>query len=763
MTFIRRFVLPPAMTAAAVVIFELARTLLVGGTELGGLTQIAGFTAALAGLLGLPLFLLGYLGLIVGALGLRGWAWGRGELPSMEPARRIGWVLFGGVALVAMVLIVQQSSIYFVKAFKKPVYQGLASGLVAAGTLVALTLTSGPIVGVISRGLERLRRHLPAWLDPGRAMGLLIWSTVIAVSAALLAPVFFKELHTVDLRGPRLALAWLLSLALAVQVLPRWRRPRVGGAVALVLLLTFSGALVWSATGLGRSQIRLLAVSRHTLLAGKVASVCRRVADGDGDGVPRLFGGGDCDDANAHIRPGVYDPPDDGIDQNCTGDDLTLVDDPLRPPARSRPDPEARESWNVLLITIDAVRHDVMRSHMPGISAFADEAINYRNAYANSATTYWSLAALATSRMPSRIHFGSDQTPVNQERMLAEVFRDARYMTALYANVTVFFVRGLRQGCRETNYDTSHFTVHGAKPGSAHMTDAVLGRLHTWRDKRPPDKRKPFFVWAHYYDPHDPYFEVPGYPADNSSDRARYDAIVRYTDAEVTRLIDALKKESFWQDTVVIITGDHGEEFLDHGHRFHGKTTYEEVTHVPLVLRVPGIEPRILDTPIGHTEVAPTLLDLMGVEIPKPFSGRSRADEIRSGKPAPVEPVWLEVLPDRNYAGHQVALRLGDLKLIYRIDEHYFELYDLAADPRERRNVYDTHPDAPVLMKRLLTYVDHHLHAVGQGRTGADLPPGSPGKVKRKKTKRKSKPKSKPPRATRGKRDGSVKTAVKPP
>ena len=90
---------------------------------------------------------------------------------------------------------------------------------------------------------------------------------------------------------------------------------------------------------------------------------------------------------------------------------------------------------------------------------------------------------------------------------------------------------------------------------------------------------------------------------------------------------------------LLVITSDHGEEFGDHGHRFHGQTLYEEMTNVPLILHVPGQAPKSISNPIGQMEVAPTILDLLGVPIPKSYEGRSRRKELTSETALPEEPV----------------------------------------------------------------------------------------------------------------------------
>jgi uncharacterized sulfatase len=138
-------------------------------------------------------------------------------------------------------------------------------------------------------------------------------------------------------------------------------------------------------------------------------------------------------------------------------------------------------------------------------------------------------------------------------------------------------------------------------------------------------------------------------------------------------------------------------------------------------------------------EVAPTVLELLGEVVPQRYLGRSRADEVRTGESASIEDVFFEVFPDSNYAGHQVGMRAGHLKLIYRLSENYFELYDLKSDPGERRNLYDEHAESKVLTQRLLRYVDHHLYALARGKSGAKRPPGSPDPGARKKKKRRKK------------------------
>lgn len=736
-----RLVLAPALAALALVLFEVLRTLLTGATHLGG--GAVGFAAAVAGLLGLPLWLAGVVALGSGRGVWAGWRWGRGGAEGPSGARVVAWVVYLGLALVVITLVTQVGAARFIKAFNKLVYQSLASGLLAAGTALVMAVLSGPVVGALARGVGWVSAKLPRAVDPTGRRGAIGWVVGLLVVGAVVAPLVLKPLHTVDLRPARLVLGWAVAVWVFDQVVGRrvlgWRGLAVGAGLAVV----FAGCFAWSAGSLGDSQRRRLALQRDTVVAGSVAARLGKLGDGDGDGVPGSFAGGDCDDADPAVRPGVYDAPDDEVDQNCTGADLVLAEDPLQRPERAATG--RRADYNVVLLTVDALRDDTMRAEMGRLRGVAEAGVDYRNAYSHGAATYWSVPALLASTMPSRLEMGRDQTPVAGMKLLTEVLRDSGWHTALFANVTIFFVRGLRQGAQVADYETSAYTVHGAKPGSEHMTSGVLAHIDRWREGALKPQRKKFFVWAHYYDPHDPYFEVPGFPAEDGSDGARYRAITRYLDRELGRLFDGLRERGLWENTVVIVTADHGDEFGEHGHRFHGRTLYEEMVHVPLVMHVPGVERRVVERPIGQMEVAPTLLELLGVQIPREWVGRSRVDELRTGQPAPVEPVFFEVFPDSNYDAHQVGMRLGDMKLIYRLNQNIFELYDLAADPGERDNVFDTHPDAEGLRRELMVYLDHHLYQLAQGKTGAKLPPGAPD-PKAAKRSRKRAPKRRSPR-----------------
>lgn len=309
---------------------------------------------------------------------------------------------------------------------------------------------------------------------------------------------------------------------------------------------------------------------------------------------------------------------------------------------------------NVVLIIFDAWRRDAFReSLMPNVSAFAAEkATVYPRTWACASWTYPSMAATFHGRYPDALPLWKP-APRWTAPTLAEEFRDAGYDTAAFvANSVLERYTPLSQGFDhyvfwdrhplgrwvrfyETNWYCSALrqTVVGHVPGapghSLRLTELVGQYL-----ARP--RRRPFFLFVHYLDPHTPYEPPPGYylPQDEvfrsqlrSRTRTRrfahhrlYEAECAYLDDLFANLRRSLERHP---NTIVALTADHGEEFWEHEDPGHGKSVYEPATRVPLILSIPGKEPGVDDTPTSLLDLAPTLLDAAGGEIPPTMTGKS--------------------------------------------------------------------------------------------------------------------------------------------
>ncbi len=257
----------------------------------------------------------------------------------------------------------------------------------------------------------------------------------------------------------------------------------------------------------------------------------------------------------------------------------------------------------------------------------------------------------------------------------------------------------------------------------------------------------PFFLWLHVMDPHAPYYpresamelmkQSPVTPhrarylnsSWNRSDLnprrlgvyreeivALYDAGIRWVDVQIARLAESLQRAGQWDDCVFAFTADHGEEFLDHGGRFHPPSRLmEEVIRVPLLLRVPGHEKKpVRQSPFSTLHLAPTLLDAAQLAIPASFQGRSYWPELRDGSSRDAAAISECVAgctnpfhPQSRMGPRVLSVREARFKLVLHFDPPADHLYDLEADPGEHTPL-PPEAEKPV-RRRLLELAREHL------------------------------------------------------
>jgi len=437
----------------------------------------------------------------------------------------------------------------------------------------------------------------------------------------------------------------------------------------------------------------------------------------------------------------------------------------------SRPD-------GVVLVVVDTLRADHLgaygyeRRTSPRIDALAADATLFRTALAPAPWTLPSLATLMTSLYPSthgaharsqvgRMEFMQEGfVPVTalheSHTTLAEVlgsegFRTAAFVQGSYPSRVFGFGQGFE-----------HF-VDNEEPGLRFNVEAAL----EWLDAERPQR---FFLYIHTVEPHAPYApyffsrdrdraekahgpalreEVARYrdfdfdpdyegPLDGSLESlaalerqgptarelyrliALYDRGVRYTDHWVGRLLDALAERGLYDQSLVILTSDHGEELFDHGGYQHGKTYYEEIVRVPLILRVPGEGRGVaVEDQVGIIDVFPTVLDVLGIERDLALQGRSLRPLWR-GLSLPEEPHFAEAARDQ-LQGYE-AMRTRRWKYVRRGSTRE-ELYDLERDPRERIDRCQKDPAACEPFRRELEAWRGRMQEAARR---LDLPPAAP-------------------------------------
>lgn len=382
---------------------------------------------------------------------------------------------------------------------------------------------------------------------------------------------------------------------------------------------------------------------------------------------------------------------------------------------------------HLLLVTIDTLRadhtglHGYERDTTPRLRDLAAQGVGFDTAYTVMPSTGPSHATMFTGLYPAThgvlwngMRLGDDQ------ETLAEILATAGYHTAgVVSSFPLSASWGYSQGFAEflDDFDPASASITQRRwndqqvvGGFDQRADETTAEAIRWLDET-WDRSRPFFLFVHYFDPHGPY-QAPGafatrfrpqHPDALTDTIARYDGEILYADHAIGRLLAYVEASGLDEQTLVVVTADHGEGLMQHGHLEHGIHLYEEAVHVPLVFRWTGTLAggRVLDQPASLIDLLPTLLDLLGVPSPRQYPGRSLAPLLRGeSAPDPERAIFLhrrryepQKIGDLFVSGEQWGIRRDDWKLIVGEGRGGDELYRLSIDAREMTNVAAYHPD----------------------------------------------------------------------
>ncbi len=359
---------------------------------------------------------------------------------------------------------------------------------------------------------------------------------------------------------------------------------------------------------------------------------------------------------------------------------------PLETPAALAPRPAP---WSVLLITLDTVRADRIGAYgyrqgrTPAIDALAAEGIRFARAQSPVPLTLPAHTSLLTGTYPPRHGLrtnGGYALPPEAET-LAEILKARGYRTAAFVSSFVLDSRfGLDQG----------FDVYGDRMNTAgavkdlqseRAAAEVFSDFDAWLPS--VDGTAPFFCWLHFYDPHLPY--EPPEPFKSDPALSPYDGEIANVDLAVSRVLERLRNRGLYDTTLVVAAGDHGEGFGEHGESGHGIFCYQETLAVPLIVRIPGAPPAVVEDYCDLTDVMPTILSAVGATVPASVQGRALFPPAVPEKTAERE-LYFESYYARESLG--AAPLAGLLKSGWKyIDLPRAECYDLRSDPAESRNL----------------------------------------------------------------------------
>jgi hypothetical protein len=387
-----------------------------------------------------------------------------------------------------------------------------------------------------------------------------------------------------------------------------------GAAVALTRVGALARRAMWINSGLVLAALVVglclpIEAAMETVVGRHALRVMRAPTDWDGDGFGRGLGGGDCDDGNPDVNPVALELVNNGKDDNCQAGDLADIQPPAERPVAKRP---AARGPNVVLLSIDTWRADHFTAQLtPNLWRFAEKGRRFEQAYSAAPHTFLSLRALHSGRVPS--DFDLHGVQVGMDLTLAEQLSAAGWVTAVVHSVQTLdplITVGFQM---ENRAHAGPASLRGTT--AAPVVATALSFL-----QRPPVPGRPFLLWVHLFDPHRIYVPHAGFEHLGDDVRGLYAQEVAASDQAVASLLAFLDQPEIAEQTVVVIFSDHGEALGEHGEYAHRYTLYDEVTHVPLVVRAPGLQSGVVTTPVSLLDVYPTVGALVGLR-PEEFAG----------------------------------------------------------------------------------------------------------------------------------------------
>ncbi len=378
-------------------------------------------------------------------------------------------------------------------------------------------------------------------------------------------------------------------------------------------------------------------------------------------------------------------------------------------------------SPDILIYMIDTLRADRLGAYgsdlglTPHIDRFAEDGVVFRQSRAQTSWTRTAVTSMMTGLYPQSHGVNDRDDGLIQEVVtLAEVLKDRGYQNVgVITNGNVGFRFGLGQGFsiyQHLRESRQRRDVHILSDQVDEWVGTWLTTLGSRPDRRDKTEHPPFFLYAHVTDPHAPYTphepflsrfagdarpglgelhsvraidsrEIEAGPVEAVELMALYNAEVAFTDEQFGKTVDRFKRLGLYDDMMILVVSDHGEEFFEHGDWEHGETLYEEQLRVPLILKLPGNQGagQVLDVRAGHVDVMPTLLEVIGAAVPEDVDGKSLLPAIH-GEDAEGGAMTLAFLALEKR--EKRSLVIDGLKLIGD-NRSVDRLFDLENDPLE--------------------------------------------------------------------------------
>jgi arylsulfatase A-like enzyme/Flp pilus assembly protein TadD len=388
---------------------------------------------------------------------------------------------------------------------------------------------------------------------------------------------------------------------------------------------------------------------------------------------------------------------------------------------------------DVFLITIDTLRADHVhcygyaRVQTPALDSLADDGIRFAQAFTPSPITNTSHTTILTGLLPSTHGVTNFAVPLAATHATwATLLKNGGYHTAAFIGAVILDSKSLAPGLDRGFDFYDNFPEHA-------QTKSRFGRLErrgmqvvqhaeAWMNTHPS---RPYFVWIHLYDPHDPYEPPP--PFSQTYKDHLYDGEIAYADSALASFLVYLKKQGRYENSVIVVVGDHGEGLGEHHEDTHGIFLYDSTTHVPLIVKLPGrrYAGKVVAAQVRTTDILPTVLDLLKLPVPDGLDGESLKPYFTDPQAASRTAFGETDYPLRFGWAPLRSVRAEGFKFI---EAPKAELYDLHADPGELDNQYQPWNETVQKDRKLLS--DLRAKMPPASRSAATVSPGTVDELK---------------------------------
>jgi arylsulfatase len=656
-----------------------------------------------------------------------------------------GVLLFSAfISMAVFVAVVAYAGKILVEGMATTIYATISTALV--GLVTALMLLG--LLNIIAARTVR-----PAHWSGGRISdflispaGVLLLMLVLCVPPAWL--VHDKLTVIISVLPQKAAVLILLTVlvSLAVGIARKYR-----DVPARLKTIVFAGipsvvavTLIIAASGLGIDNDVRVAITSDATFAPRAFKYAKKTLDFDDDGFINLMGDGDCDPFNADIRAGAAEIANNRIDEDCDGEDLKF--DPKKDDFSGKWDfpvsPElSSKRYNIILITIDAAAPDRMslygykRPTTPNLKKIAEQSALFKKAYSAGPSTRLAIPEMMTSKygpdVDRAVGFKVPLEIKQSNLTMAEILKRAGYKTIALTSTPYFSSwKGVLQGFDSIDSSAAAFdNKKNAFHSGEKLTEATVAMLNKESDNR----TKPMFMWVHYYDTHSPYTQPPDEKKFGKKPEDIYDSEMLYTDRQIARVVEEMDKLYDPQETVLIISADHGEAF-DNNHKVkrHGHDLHSTIVHIPLIIRAPFVKPGVFEGPVNSLDFLPTIVNLLGIKGVFSFSGTSLVPQLVDGKDDKDRTIFsLFYLPENVYHKKPPLIMAGartiSLNYFKDMETNTERMYKFSTDPYEENNIVDKEPGKARTLRRnmakFLLWLDNIIAARKTPKTPPVKPP----------------------------------------